>query len=118
MANPHRGQVDLKAGEATYRLSFSINALCEIEDATGKSVNELAAEMGGAPRLSLIRVLLWGALRDHHEEVTLKQAGEIAGEAGMAETGEAIGNAFALAFPDAKEDPGSRPPKAGKAGRG
>lgn len=119
MANPHRGHIDLTAGEAVYRLSFSINALCELEDATGKSVNELVNEMNSPnPRLSMIRTLLWGALRDHHEEVTLREAGEIAGEAGMQQTGEAVGKAFELAFPAAKEDPGSRPRKAGRGGSG
>lgn len=119
MANSKRGQVDLKAGEAVYRLSFSINALCELEDETGKSVNELVAEMNVPnPRLSMIRMLLWGALRDHHEAVTLRQAGEIAGDAGMQATGEAVGKAFELAFPVAKEEPGPRPQKAGKGGSG
>lgn len=119
MANPHRGHVDLTAGETVYRLSFSINALCEVEDAAGKSVNELVDEMNGKnPRLSMIRMLLWGALRDHHEAITLRQAGEIAGDAGMQQTGEAVGKALALAFPAAQETPGSRPRKAGKAGVG
>jgi hypothetical protein len=119
MANTQRGHVDLKAGETSYKLVFSINALCELEEETGLSVNQLAAEMGGDNvKLKLLRVLLWGALRDHHEDVTIKGAGDIAGLAGMAEVGDAIGKAFNLAFPEVKETAGSRPPKAGRGGRG
>jgi hypothetical protein len=120
MGNPQRGHVTLTAGEASYTLAFSVNALCSLEEATGQSVNEIGASMADQSRIKMttIRLLLWGALLDHHEGVTIKQAGDIASEAGMQATGEAIGKAFALAFPEAKEDAGSRPRKAGKAGAG
>ena len=114
MANPFRGAVELKAGEQTYRLSYSINALCELEDAAGEPIAKLANSLNDPEnvRLTTVRNLIWAGLLDHHE-VTLKDAGEIATEAGIPAAMEAVGKALSLAFPeqpDASEKP--RPRKA------
>lgn len=115
MANPHRGQVSLVAGDATYTLSFSANALCELEDATGETVAQITRKLNDSDGASmkLVRSLVWAALQDHHPEVDLKKAGRIITDAGMVATMEAIGRAFELAFP-AQE--GDRPTTAAKAG--
>lgn len=111
MANPHRGQVALKAGDATYTLCLSANAICELEDHTGRSISEIATSLNGNNvGMKTVRALVWAALQDHHPDVDLKEAGRIITDAGMAETMEAVGNAFSLAFPEG--DGGSRPPKA------
>ena len=74
MANPHRGEVTLDTSERTYKLSFSVNALCELEDALGKSVMEVVDELNatsdGPARISMktLRVLIWAALIDHLAE--------------------------------------------------
>lgn len=120
MANPHKGQVALSADGRVYTLSFSINALCELEDAVGETVNAIAAQMSDGSRVKLktIRTLVWAALRDHHPETSLEDAGDIIGAAGVPAAMEAIGEAFAKAFPEAEEGKakGSRPRKAGGAG--
>lgn len=105
MANPHRGSVALQAGDRAYTLSFSINALCELEDALDKPVSEIVATIQDPAkvRLSGVRMLLWAGLRDHHPEVTVAEAGEIATDAGFTVAVEKIGEAFKLAFPAAKE---------------
>ena len=122
MANPHKGQVALNVDGREYTLSFSINALCELEDALGESVNAIAAQMGDGSkvRLKTIRTLVWAALRDHHPETSVEDAGEIIGAAGVPATMEAIGEAFAKAFPDVQEGKanGSRPRKAAAGGTG
>lgn len=114
MANPHRGSVALQAGDRAYTLSFSVNALCELEDALEQPVAQIANALNDPDtvRLTTVRALVWAALRDHHEDVTLKGAGEIITDAGMPACMEAIGKAFKLAFPEqeAKED--ARPQKA------
>lgn len=113
MANPHRGQVSLVAGDATYKLCFSANALCELEDLTGETVGAITEKLNGAgASMTLIRALVWAALQDHHPEVDIKAAGNIITLAGMAACMEAIGKAFELAFPAVEDD---RPTKA-KAG--
>lgn len=120
MANPHRGDVDLAAGGKTYRLRLDINAIAELEDHTGQSINEIAAALNdpATMRMSLARAVFWGAMRSTHPEVSIKDAGEIMHEAGFAEAMEAVGKAFLLAFPEAEASDSGRPRKAGKAGRG
>lgn len=104
MANPHRGSVALQAGDRAYTLSFSVNAICDLEAEVDKPVAEIIAAIQDPKqlRLSTVRVLVWAALRDHHEEVTIKEAGVITTDAGIQAAVEKVGRAFQLAFPEAK----------------
>ena len=113
MANPHRGQVDIKAGDRTFTLSFSINAMCELEDLMGEPIARIAQGLGdaGSVKISTVRALVWAALRDKHPEVTLEGAGDIIADAGVNGVMEAIGRAFAMAFPEQSK---ARPRKAAK----
>lgn len=95
MANPHRGEVALKAGDTAYTLTFTINAVCELEGALGKGVSEIVSDMS---RVSTVRAVLWAGLR-HHHKVTLEEAGDIMHAAGAAATAQAINKAMGLAFP-------------------
>lgn len=114
MANPHRGSVSLQAGDRTYTLSYSTNALCELEDRTGKTIQVLANALNSPEGVSLkmVRDLVWGALRDHHEGADIQTAGGIIDTAGLPDVMEAIGQALRAAFPDAK---GGRNPRKAKA---
>ena len=116
MANPNRGEVALHVGDLEYTLSFSINAVCELEDAMDMPVAKIADSLNDTAnvRMSMIRTVIWAALRDHHEAVTVKEAGKIASDAGIPVVMEAIGKAFAAAFPEAQGK--GNPPKAVKAG--
>ena len=122
MANPHRGEVTLDTSERTYKLSFSVNALCELEDALGKSVREVVDELNatsdGPARISMktLRVLIWAALIDHQPELTLTEAGKVTLNADVNSIMEKVGAALSIAFPPAEDaKAGTRPPKA-KAG--
>lgn len=112
MANPHRGSVALQAGDRAYTLSFSVNAICELEAELDKPVSEIIASIQDPKqlRLSSVRALVWAALRDHHEDVTVKDAGIITTDAGIQVAVEKVGEAFKLAFPEAKGK--ANPPKA------
>ena len=55
-----------------YRLSYTVNALCDIEGIAGGPL-ELLMEK----QFSACRLLLWGALRQHQGGITLEGAGEI-----------------------------------------
>lgn len=117
MANPHRGEVAISVGDREYKLSFSVNAICELEDALDMPVSKIADSLNDAAgvRMSMVRTVVWAALRDHHEEVTVKEAGQIATDAGIPAVMEAIGRAFTLAFPDGSEAKGkANPQKAAK----
>src|SRR5690606_20676187 len=114
MANPYRGSVALQVGDQAYTLSFSVNALCELEDLLEMSVAKVGAIMNDPEgvRMTTVRALVWGALRDHHSEIDLKGAGDIASTAGIPACMEAIGKAFRLAFPREEAKGTVRPRKA------
>ena len=112
MANASRGSVALQAGDTAYTLSFSINALCELEDVFGMPPAQVGKLFDDETKTSMkdVRKLIMVGLHDHHPELDEKQAGTIGTQAGMNVTMEAIGKAFALAFPEAPET--ANPPKA------
>lgn len=103
MANPHKGEVELKAGEATYLLRYSIDAICSLEESLDKGFPAIVAEMASPAtmRLSVVREVLRAGLQEHHPEITVKQAGELIISAGGAISvlGK-VNEAFALAFPE------------------
>lgn len=102
MANPHKGEVLLQAGGTTYTLQLSINAIAEIEGLLDIGFSELVSRLGAGEhfRLGTLRVVVWGALRKHHKGLSLDDAGEIVGEAGIGATTEAISRSIALGFPE------------------
>lgn len=98
MANPHRGEVELKAGDKTYTLVYTINSLCELEKTTEKSVDEVLSEINsGNPRLLAIRDLFWAGLLKHHK-MTVNEAGEVMDEAGPILAAVTSQKAIALAL--------------------
>lgn len=114
MANPHRGQVPLVAGAATYALSMSINAMCALEAKLGRPMGAVMTDilaMHGDPArmsLTLLRAVLWAALQDHHA-VDEAGAGDILGEAGLPAALGGVTQAFTLAFPAKKAGADARP---------
>lgn len=120
MANPHKGEVELKAGDRAYVLRFSIDAICHLEAATGKPFAVTASEMSNPDKASmtLVRMLLHAGLQEHHPELSLKEAGEIIIDAGgMAVVTVKVFEAFAAAFPTPEASGTPRPPR-GRAGTG
>ncbi|WP_315920440.1 hypothetical protein [Mesorhizobium sp. SP-1A] len=113
MANRERGEVAFDALGQSWTLKLGTNAMCEIEDATGKTFSEVGELMGDQKRVTikLMRTVFWGALREQHEDVTIKQAGAVIDDIGMQEAGRLIGEAFQAAMPEQKEG-AARPPKA------
>lgn len=106
MANPHRGEVELHAGDQTYTLRMSINAIVEIEDHFDLGINQVAAKLSDVAgmRLGTLRSVIRLALKEHHPDLTEEAVGEIIQAAGFAATGEAIQKAMRAAFPEAKSD--------------
>jgi hypothetical protein len=85
MANSHRGEVDLKAGDETYTLVFTINTLCDMEEER-PGVNIL----GDLSKLSNIRYLLLSGLRERHPKLNKVDAGRILQDAGLPAAQSAI----------------------------
>jgi hypothetical protein len=115
MPNINRGDVSFEAEGKSYTLRFSIDALCNLEEAAGKGFAAIAIELTDPERMSvtLLRKVLWAGLLDHHPDIDLKAAGELIVAAGGAVAVlEQIEKAFAAAFPEKEE--GARPPKPGR----
>lgn len=104
MANIHKGETELKSGDETYVLRYSIDAICSLENKLDKGLPVIALEMGDPAkmRLSMIREILLAGLRENHPDITLKEAGELIVSAGGAVVvlGK-IGEAFSASFPEA-----------------
>lgn len=95
MANKARGEVSFHVGEREYVLVYTINALCEIEDALGFSVSDMEERLR-KPSARDIRALLWAGLMEHHPEITLQQAGSL--ESPLPEMVAAVTRAMEAAF--------------------
>ena len=110
--NPNKGEIELKAGDKIYVLRYSIDAICSLEEKTGKSFPTLAAEMGDPNKftVTLVRSMLHAGLADAQPDITLKEAGEIIIAAGgMVDVMNKVGEALQAAFPDAEASGTPRP---------
>ncbi len=112
MANPHTGEVEVGVDGKTLKLSFSSNALCELEDALDRNVNEIADAMQDPKRIRLkdLRMMFWAALLDHQPATTHDDVKAMLRTVGPSELVDMIGKAFVLAFPQAKEGEASAAP--------
>lgn len=116
MANALRGEVSFEADGQTWTLRYSQDALCELEGALDKSIIEICADFESwktdprKMRMAPVRALLWAGLREHHPDLSLKEAGELMAPAGgIAKVLEMTTRAMTLAWPQA-ETKGARPP--------
>ncbi len=101
MANPNRGGVAVRVDDEEWTFSFSVNALCELEDHLGKPVTQIVASLGDPEnlRISDVRALVWAGLLDYHDGITLRDAGDVASKVGTLTCLEKVGKALDLAFP-------------------
>lgn len=91
-----RGAVTFDAGGKTYRLRLTTNALCSLEEQTGKSVEGLLDDLSiPGKKVSAFRLLFRAALGD----VTLDQAGDLIDELGAAEADRLLTDTLRLTFP-------------------
>lgn len=120
MANPLKGEVDLVAGDKTYTLRMSINEIVQLETLLDKGVQEISAILGNDQdvRIGAWRAALWASLQANHKGLTLEDAGDIMGEAGMPEVMAKVGEALQLAFPSDEGGKKPNPQKASRAGTG
>lgn len=113
MANRERGDVEFQSLDQSWTLKLGVNAMCEIEDATEKSILEIG-ELLNNPKtvtIRLLRTVVWAALREYHGDIDVKQAGAVIDGIGMNEAGRLIGEAFTAATPKPKGGD-NRPQKA------
>lgn len=112
MVNPNRGEVDLIAGDQTFTMRMSINAIINIENHFDMGINQIAEMLSDTKRMRIgnLRTIVLHTLKEHHPDLTEIGAGEAIGKAGFEATAAAIQKAMQVAFPDAKVS-AERPPK-------
>lgn len=113
MANKERGQVSIDIDGKAYKLVYSTNALCELEDALNRNVNSITTEVQDPSkvRLKTLRAMFWAGLTEHHPDIDLKAAGNLMTIGGASAVMTKVGEAFRLAFPEADEVNGRPPAK-------
>lgn len=97
-----RGRVPIEAGGRDLELRFTTNALCRIEEKTGRAFGEIAAGLSGNVRISDLRVMFWAGAN----LASLDEAGEVIDGLGIKHAVELMGEAIKAAFPDAEPDTG------------
>lgn len=113
MANKDRGEVTLQAGDVTHTIRFTVNSLCNLEDAMSMPITKIGAELDiGAKtkqiKLGTLRTILKYGLT---EDKTLEEVGNIIGEAGLPAVMTAIAAGIAQAFPKSEAGEASKDPK-------
>ena len=99
---------------------MSINEIAQLESLLDKGVNEISAILGNDQdvRIGAWRAALWAALQAHHKGLTLENAGDIMGEAGMPVVMAKVGEALQLAFPASEGSKKPNPQEASRSGTG
>lgn len=79
------GNITVKGGDdRTYTLNFGVNAMCRLEELTGRPYHEVMREMqSGLPRMATIRQFLQAGLVDPRPE-SAEQVGTIIEDIGGA----------------------------------
>lgn len=100
MANPHRGEVDLKTDEGVYTLRLTLGALAELEAELGADGLIGVAERfeGGAFTSRDLIALLAAGLKGGGANLAGSDVGNLSFEGGAAGAAEAAARLLALTF--------------------
>ena len=94
------GEATFTADGQEWHLRFDFNAMADFEIATGKNAMAALAAMEGDSISAVdVRALFWAALKSHHPDITIEQAGRMV-LSGM----QAFQAAAASAMPEAEAD--------------
>jgi len=106
MANPHRGEVDIEIGGETWTLRLTLNAMCEIEEQTGKGLPEIVniLQHGKAGGFSGMRAIVCAAARSNLPDLTPEMIGEMIDISDMQKIGHAINQLVSRSAPDGTGD--------------
>lgn len=80
MANPLKGEVELKIGDKTMVLCFPSNRIVEVETMLDQDIIAIGQSIASRPSYGTIRTLLWGAMLEHSPKATLMDAGAVMDE--------------------------------------
>jgi hypothetical protein len=105
MANPHKGEVAFTAGDHSYVLHFSAEAICQLEDKLDLSINEIGKLMQDTAkfRMSVLRDVFWAGLLDKQSGIDIDATRAILSQLKPAQATALVAEAFTLAF--AEDEP-------------
>jgi len=84
MANPLKGEIEVKLGSKTYKCRLTIDALVRIEDELDAGILEIATAIGEAKvRIRTLLAVLRHALRGGGNDFDDKKVGSIISEVGI-----------------------------------
>ena len=115
MANRVKGEVGFELDGVAYTLVYSVNAICQMEEALGTSMAKLAEGLQSGSTTAG-RAAFWAMLLEPHPGMTLDEAGKLMTALGPLRAAELLGEAMAAATPEPTGGPlgRSRPPAARK----
>jgi hypothetical protein len=118
MANPARGEVDLVSETKTYTLFLSTNAVCELQQRTGKTYGQVLRSLEELD-FSGLREIVWAVLKKFHrkEFQTVERVGDFIDDVGRNAIQAALLELFTLNLPPKEDEPKAveglgRPPAA------
>jgi hypothetical protein len=109
MGNKYRGLITVND---KYAMKFTTNAICELEDRSGMSLNEMVTAFEkGRLSMSDLRLFVWASLLHMYEDedgnydlkFTPKKAGDIIDEVGFDLITDKLTEALDAFFPDVDE---------------
>lgn len=108
------GKITIQAGDKTYTLQLTANALCSLEDELGGLGAEEFGKLG-AGSMVMMRTMFCAALQEHHPGLDKAAAGRIIDAVGFKPAMTALMEAiFASGYID-RPTPGAPRPLAGEA---
>jgi hypothetical protein len=101
-----KGEVGFDADGERFTLSFSIDALCELEEAAGCSMTKIGETWAdpSKPQLRLVKIAFWAALTENHPGLSMADAGKLMAAIGFVQASRLVLEAFALAFPESAKE--------------
>lgn len=116
MANAQKGEVSFEALQQSWTIKLGTNAMCEIEDRTGQSINKIGEKLNGDGfTMKLMRTVFVCGMLDHHDVITEKMVGDILDDIGFEKASDIMQRAFVIATPEQKGGPPKGNRKAARA---
>lgn len=118
MANKYKGEVEFKAGEESFVLRFSANAIVGIEEAFDSTIRQLGDMMSDPDklRMSAVKRMFCIGIVDHYAEarpeIDAAKAEVIYRRLGPLEATQIVVRAFTLAFDAGGQAPAAANPQA------
>lgn len=116
MANIQKGEVSFEALDKSWTIKLGTNAMCEIEDATGYSINDIGDKLSGDHfNMKLMRTVFVSGMVEFHADIDEQTVGNVIDDIGFDKAAQIMEQAFVFATPEQKGGPKKGNPKAAPA---